>query len=87
MPALTKSLALELAPVRVNGQPARRRDPSKRDELTPQEIQIARFVAQGSGTRWDAESAAVVSERGIVERTPPHARTHRDRSEQLTLDV
>jgi DNA-binding CsgD family transcriptional regulator len=37
--------------LRASGQTARRRDASKRDELTPQELQIARFVAQGSSNR------------------------------------
>jgi DNA-binding CsgD family transcriptional regulator len=37
--------------LRASGQTARRRDPSTREELTPQEIQIARFVAQGSSNR------------------------------------
>ena len=33
--------------LRASGETARRRDPSKRDELTPRELQIARFVADG----------------------------------------
>ena len=37
--------------LRASGQTARRRDPSTRDELTPQEIQIARFVARGLSNR------------------------------------
>jgi DNA-binding NarL/FixJ family response regulator len=37
--------------LRASGQTARRRDPSTRDELSPQEAQIARFVAQGLSNR------------------------------------
>jgi DNA-binding CsgD family transcriptional regulator len=37
--------------LRASGQTARRRDPSSRDELSPQEIQIAQFVAQGLSNR------------------------------------
>ena len=33
------------------GETARRRDPSTIDELTPQELQIARFVAQGMANK------------------------------------
>ena len=33
--------------LRASGQTARKRDASTRDELTPQELQIARFVAEG----------------------------------------
>jgi DNA-binding CsgD family transcriptional regulator len=33
--------------LRASGETARRRDPSKRDQLTPRELQIARFVADG----------------------------------------
>jgi DNA-binding CsgD family transcriptional regulator len=33
--------------LRASGETARRRDPSKRDQLTPQELQIARLVAGG----------------------------------------
>ncbi|HTP24000.1 MAG TPA: helix-turn-helix transcriptional regulator, partial [Solirubrobacteraceae bacterium] len=35
------------AELRATGETARRRDPSTRDELTPQELQIARLVATG----------------------------------------
>jgi DNA-binding CsgD family transcriptional regulator len=37
--------------LRASGQTARRRDPSTREDLTPQELQIARFVAQGLTNR------------------------------------
>jgi DNA-binding CsgD family transcriptional regulator len=37
--------------LRASGQTARRRDPSTRDELTSQELQIAQFVAQGLTNR------------------------------------
>ena len=37
--------------LRASGQTARRRDPSTRDELTAQELQIAQFVAQGLTNR------------------------------------
>ena len=37
--------------LRASGQTARRRDPSTRDKLTPQELQIAQFVAQGLTNR------------------------------------
>ena len=33
--------------LRASGETARRRDPSTRDQLTPQELQIARLVATG----------------------------------------
>ena len=33
--------------LRASGETARRRDPSTRDQLTPQELQIARLVAGG----------------------------------------
>ena len=33
--------------MRASGQTARKRDPSTIDELTPQELQIVRFVAEG----------------------------------------
>ena len=35
------------AELRASGETARKRDPSTIDQLTPQELQIARFVAQG----------------------------------------
>jgi DNA-binding NarL/FixJ family response regulator len=35
------------AELRASGETARKRDPSTVDQLTPQELQIARFVAQG----------------------------------------
>jgi DNA-binding CsgD family transcriptional regulator len=35
------------AELRASGETARRRDPSTRDQLTPQELQIARLVATG----------------------------------------
>ena len=34
--------------LRASGERARRRDPSTRDQLTPQELQIARLVATGN---------------------------------------
>jgi DNA-binding CsgD family transcriptional regulator len=37
--------------LRASGQTARRRDPSTTMALTPQELQVARFVAQGLPTR------------------------------------
>ncbi len=37
--------------LRASGQTARRRDPSTRDDLTAQELQIAQFVAQGLSNR------------------------------------
>jgi DNA-binding CsgD family transcriptional regulator len=37
--------------LRASGQTARRRDPSTTLQLTPQELQVARFVAQGLPTR------------------------------------
>jgi DNA-binding NarL/FixJ family response regulator len=33
--------------LRASGEAARKRDPSTIDQLTPQELQIARFVAEG----------------------------------------
>jgi DNA-binding CsgD family transcriptional regulator len=43
------------AELRASGESARRRDPSTIDELTRQELQIARFVAQGLTNRQVAE--------------------------------
>jgi DNA-binding CsgD family transcriptional regulator len=40
-----------LAELRVSGETARRRDPSTLDQLTPQELQIARFVGEGATNR------------------------------------
>ena len=37
--------------LRASGQTARRRDPSTRDQLTPQELQIAHLVADGLTNR------------------------------------
>jgi DNA-binding CsgD family transcriptional regulator len=37
--------------LRASGKTARKRDPSTRGDLTPQELQIARFVAQGLSNR------------------------------------
>jgi DNA-binding NarL/FixJ family response regulator len=39
------------AELRASGESARRRDPSTIDQLTPQELQIARFVADGATNR------------------------------------
>jgi DNA-binding NarL/FixJ family response regulator len=43
------------AELRASGESARRRDPSTIDELTRQELQIARFVAHGLTNRQVAE--------------------------------
>jgi DNA-binding CsgD family transcriptional regulator len=43
------------AELRASGETARRRDPSTRDELTPQERQIARLVADGASNREAAQ--------------------------------
>ena len=40
-----------LAELRVSGETARRRDPSTLDQLTPQELQIVRFVSEGATNR------------------------------------
>jgi DNA-binding CsgD family transcriptional regulator len=45
------------AELAATGETARRRDPSTRDDLTPQELQIARLLADGRTTR---EAAAAV---------------------------
>jgi DNA-binding CsgD family transcriptional regulator len=37
--------------LRATGETARRRDPSTLDQLTPQELQIARFVSEGATNR------------------------------------
>ena len=37
--------------LRASGETARRRDPSTRDQLTPQELQIAHLVAEGMTNR------------------------------------
>jgi DNA-binding CsgD family transcriptional regulator len=39
------------AELRASGETARRRDPSTRDQLTPQELQIAHLVAEGMSNR------------------------------------
>lgn len=51
--------------LRASGQTARRRTPSTRDELTAQELQIARFVAQGLTNR-EAASQLFLSPRTIA---------------------
>jgi ATP/maltotriose-dependent transcriptional regulator MalT len=43
------------AELRASGETARRRDPTTRDELTPQERQIARLVAAGASNREAAQ--------------------------------
>jgi DNA-binding NarL/FixJ family response regulator len=53
-PPWADQAAAELA---ATGETARRRDPSTIDELTPQELQIARLLADGKTTR---EAAAAV---------------------------
>jgi DNA-binding CsgD family transcriptional regulator len=50
--------------LRATGQTARKRDPSTRDELTPQELQIARFVAEGRTNR-DVAAQLFLSPRTI----------------------
>lgn len=47
-PVLANRAAAEL---RATGETARRRDPSTREDLTPQELQIARLVAGGASNR------------------------------------
>jgi DNA-binding CsgD family transcriptional regulator len=55
--ALFQQLALEpweeraRAELRASGETARRRDPSTRDQLTPQELQIAHLVSEGMTNR------------------------------------
>src|SRR5262249_20316881 len=39
------------AELRASGETARRRDPSTLSQLTPQELQIARFVAEGMSNK------------------------------------
>jgi DNA-binding NarL/FixJ family response regulator len=39
------------AELRASGETARRRDPSTRDQLTPQELQIAHLVTEGMTNR------------------------------------
>ena len=50
--------------LRASGQTARKRDSSTRDELTPQELQIARFVAEGLTNR-DVAAQLFLSPRTI----------------------
>jgi DNA-binding CsgD family transcriptional regulator len=50
--------------LRASGQTARRRDPSTRIELTPQELQVAHVVAEGLSNR-DAAARLFVSPRTI----------------------
>jgi DNA-binding NarL/FixJ family response regulator len=50
--------------LRASGQTARRRELSTRDQLTPQENQIARFVADGLSTR-DVAARLFLSPRTI----------------------
>jgi DNA-binding CsgD family transcriptional regulator len=50
--------------LRASGQTARKRDPSTRDELTPQELQIARLVAQGMTNR-EVAAQLILSPRTI----------------------
>jgi DNA-binding NarL/FixJ family response regulator len=46
------------------GERARRREPSTADQLTPQELQVARLVAEGSSNK-EAASALFVTPRTI----------------------
>ena len=50
--------------LRASGETARRRDPSSRDQLTPQELQIARLVADGM-TNPDVAAQLFLSPRTI----------------------
>jgi DNA-binding NarL/FixJ family response regulator len=50
--------------LRASGETARRRDPSTLDELTPQELQIARLVATGK-TNPDVAAQLFLSPRTI----------------------
>jgi ATP/maltotriose-dependent transcriptional regulator MalT len=50
--------------LRVSGETARRRDPSTLDQLTPQELQIVRFVGQGATNR-DVAAQLFLSPRTI----------------------
>jgi len=50
--------------LRASGQTARRRDPSTLRRLTPQELQVARFVAKGLPTR-DVAAQLFLSPRTI----------------------
>jgi len=52
------------AELRASGETARRRDPSTRDQLTPQELQIARLVATGK-TNPDVAAQLFLSPRTI----------------------
>jgi DNA-binding CsgD family transcriptional regulator len=47
-----------------SGETARRRDPSTLDDLTPQELQIARLLAEGKTTR-EAAAALFLSPKTI----------------------
>jgi ATP/maltotriose-dependent transcriptional regulator MalT len=51
--------------LRASGQTARRRIPSTRDQLTPQELQVAHFVAQGLSNR-DVAAQLFLSPRTIA---------------------
>ena len=69
------------AELRATGESARKRDPSTIDQLTPQELQIARFVAQGLSNKEvaaqlflsprtiDAHLRKVFTKLGITSRT------------------
>lgn len=50
--------------MRASGETARRRDPSSTDQLTPQELQIVRMVAQGM-TNPDIAAQLFLSRRTI----------------------
>ena len=52
------------AELRASGETARKRDPSTRDQLTPQELQIARLVAAGK-TNPDIAAQLFLSPRTI----------------------
>ena len=67
--------------MRATGESARKRDPNTIDQLTPQELQIARFVAQGLSNKEvaaqlflsprtiDAHLRKVFTKLGITSRT------------------
>ena len=50
--------------LRASGQTARKRDPSAVNQLTPQEVQIARFVARGATNR-EVAAQLFVSKRTV----------------------
>ena len=87
------------AELRASGETARKRDPSRLSQLTPQELQIARFVAEGLSNKEvaaqlflsprtiDAHLRNVFAKLGISSRTQLARAAFAERPSQRTKAV